>query len=67
MVFSVEDQILIKSLYFSAKRLIDEFPENSWTKCAVNKLLKKVRDIEPPKCYHTTAGFSKKITMLLYA
>jgi len=36
-----------KSLYlkvYTAKRLTDEFPEKSWTKCGVNKLLKKLRD-----------------------
>jgi len=38
---------LIKSLYlkgYTAKRLTDEFPEKSWTKHGVNKLLKKFRD-----------------------
>ena len=33
-----------KNLYlkgYTAKRLTDEFPEKSWTKCGVNKLLKK--------------------------
>ena len=47
MVFSDEDKILIKSLYlkrYSAKRLTDEFPEKSWTKHGVNKLLKKLQD-----------------------
>jgi len=46
-VLSDEDKILIKSLYlkgYTAKRLIDEFPEKSWTKCGVNKLFKKLRD-----------------------
>jgi len=36
----------MKSLYlkgYTAKRLTDEFPEKSWTKCGVNKLLKKLR------------------------
>jgi len=45
MVFNDEDKIFIKSLYlkrYTAKRLIDEFPEKSWTKHGVNKLLKKV-------------------------
>jgi len=44
MVFRDEDNILIKSLYwkgYAAKRLTDEFPEKSWTKHGVNKLLKK--------------------------
>jgi len=46
MVFSNEDQILIKSLYlkgYTAKRLTDEFLEKSWIKIGVNKLFKKVR------------------------
>ena len=45
MVFSDEDKILIKSLYlkrYTPKRLTDEFPEKSWTKHGVNKLLKKL-------------------------
>jgi len=29
---------------YTAKRLTDEFPEKSWTKRGVNKLLKKLRD-----------------------
>jgi len=36
-----------KSLYlkgYTAKRLTDEFPEKSWTKHGVHKLLKKLRD-----------------------
>jgi len=28
---------------YTAKRLTDEFPEKSWTKHGVNKLLKKLR------------------------
>jgi len=47
MVFSDEDKILIKSLYmkgYTANRLTGEFPEKSWTKDNVNKLLKKLRD-----------------------
>ena len=47
MVFSDEDRILIKSLHlkgYTAKRLTDKFPEKSWTKRGVNKLLKKLRD-----------------------
>jgi len=47
MVFRDEDKILIKSLYmkgYTAKRLTDEFPEKSWTKDGVNKLLKNLRD-----------------------
>jgi len=48
MVFSDEDKILIliKKFVFegyTAKRLTDEFPEKSWTKRGVNKLLKKLR------------------------
>jgi len=51
MGFSDEDKTLIKSLYlkeYTAKRLTDEFPERSWTKHGVNKLLKKMWDTEPP-------------------
>ena len=47
MIFSDEDNILIKSLYlkeYTAKRLTDEIPEKSWTKRGVNKLLRKLRD-----------------------
>jgi len=47
MVFSDERKILIKSLYlkrYTAKRFTDEFPEKSWTKHGVNKLLKKLRN-----------------------
>jgi len=47
MILSDEDKILIKSLYLkgcTAKRLADEFPEKSWTKRGVNKLLKKLQD-----------------------
>ena len=46
MVLSDEDKILIKSLYlkgYTAKRLTDEFPEKSWTKRGVNKLLIKFK------------------------
>ena len=45
MVFSDEDRILIKDLHlkgYTAKRLTDKFPEKSWTKRGVNKLLKKL-------------------------
>jgi len=48
MVFSDEDRILIKkSLHlkgYTAKKLTHKFPEKSWTKRGVNKLLKKLRD-----------------------
>jgi len=48
VVFDDENRILIKkSLYlkrYTAKRMTDEFPEKSWTKHGVNKLLKKLRD-----------------------
>ena len=40
---------MIKSLYlkrYTAKRLTDEFPEKSWTKRGVNKLLKKLWDTD---------------------
>jgi len=38
---------LIKSLYlkgYTAERFTEEFPENSWTKRSVNRLLNKLRD-----------------------
>jgi len=47
VVFSDEDKIWIKSLHlkgYTAKKFTEEFPEKSWTKCGVNKLLKKLRD-----------------------
>jgi len=47
MILSDEDKILIKSLYLKgcpANRLTDEFPEKSWTKRGVNKLLTKLRN-----------------------
>jgi len=47
IVFSDSVKILIKSLHlkgYTAKRLTDEFPEKSWTKCGVNKLFKKLWD-----------------------
>jgi len=40
-------KIFIKSLYLQgniAKRLTDELPEKSWTKRAVNRLLKKLQE-----------------------
>ena len=43
MLLSVEDKILIQSLYskaYTVKRLTDEFPEKSRTKHGVNKLFK---------------------------
>jgi len=50
MVFSDKDKTLIKSLYlkgYTAKRLTDKFPEKSWTKHGVNKLLEMLRDTGP--------------------
>jgi len=46
MVFSDKDKNLIKFVFegYTAKRFTDEFPENSWTKHSVNRLLKKLRD-----------------------
>jgi len=63
---------------YTAKRLTDEFPEKSWTKHGVNKLLKKLRDTGivdiATKCNHTqpalfraTQILPNKITMPLYA
>jgi len=63
MVFSDEDKILIKSLYlkrYTEKRWRDEFPEKSWTKHGVNKLLIKLRDTATvyiaTKCNNKTTG-----------
>ena len=48
MAFIDKDKILIKkSLYlegYTATRLTDEFPEKSWSKHGVNKLLKKLQN-----------------------
>ena len=76
MAFSNEDKILIKTLYlkgYTAKRLTGEFPEKSWTKCGVNKLLKKF-DIratnattQQPALFSSTHTLSKKTTMPSYA
>jgi len=68
MVFSDEDIILIKSLYlkkYTAKRLTDEFPEKSWTKHGVNKLLIKLRntgtvDIDIKRNHTTTDSFQSQ-------
>jgi len=72
MVFTDEDKILIKSLYlkgYTAKRLTDEFPENSWTKRGVNKRLKKLRDtgIVDRRPGSGRPRSEKKIAMLSYA
>ena len=76
MVFSDRDKILIKSLYlkgYTAKRLTDECPEKSWTKCVVNKLLKSLTSEPPnattqqPALFSSTHTLSKKITMPSYA
>jgi len=64
--FAVEAVERLKSVTFirhsryTAKRLTDEFPEKSWTKHGVNKLLKNLRDTGTvgiaTKCNHTTTG-----------
>ena len=67
MVFSDKDKILIKSLYlkrYTTKRLTDEFPEKSWTKHGVNKLLKKLRDTGTVDRATKRSHFTKKITTL---
>jgi len=50
MVFSEKDKILIKNLYvykgYSAKQLIDDFPENGWKLRSLNYLLKKLRETD---------------------
>jgi len=46
--YSATGQDFDKRLYlkgYTAKRLTHGFPEKNWTKCGVNKLLKKLRDI----------------------
>ena len=72
MVFSNEDKILTKSLYFkgyTARMLTDEFPEKSWTKRGVNKLLKKLRDAGTVdrRLDSGRPRSEKKTVMLLYA
>ena len=45
MVFSDDDKILIKvCIWRGTQQRVDEFPEKSWTKRGVSKLLKKLRD-----------------------
>ena len=50
MVFSEEDEILIKNLYvykgYSARQLTGEFPEKSWKLRSLNYLLKKLRETD---------------------
>ena len=72
MVFSDEDNILIKSLYlnlYTANRLADEFAEKNWTKRGVNKLLKKLRDTGKVDRWPGSGSprSEKKIAMPLYA
>jgi len=81
MVFSDEDQILIKRLYlkrYTAKRLTGEFPEKNWTKHGVDKLLKncgtQAQLTEPPNAtpqqpalFRATHILPKKITISLNA
>jgi len=65
MIFSDKVIILIKILYlkrYTAKRLTDEFPEKSWTKRGVNKLLTNFRgrgtvDIATKRNPTTTGSF----------
>jgi len=75
IVFSDEEKILITNLYLNryTARLTDKFPEKSWTKRGVNKLLKKMRDTEPPNATtqqlalsRATHILSKKITTHAY-
>jgi len=61
-----------KSLYlkgYRANRLTDEFLEKSWTKCGVNKLLKKLRDTGTVKRRPVSdrSRSEKKIVMPSYA
>jgi len=46
MVFSEEDKILIKNLYvyerYSARQIVDDFPEKGWKLKSLNYLLKKL-------------------------
>ena len=69
MVFSNDDKILIKSLYskgYTAKKLIHNFHEKSWTKRGVNKLLKKQNTVDrrPGRVKQCS---KKKIAMPSYA
>jgi len=54
---------------YTAKRLTDEFPEKSWTKHDVNKLLKKLRDTSTVdrRSGSGRPHSEKKIAMLSYA
>ena len=70
-----------KSLYlqrYTAKSLTDKFPEKSWTKHGVNKLLKNLRDTgtvdiatkrnpQQPALFRATHILPNKITMPLNA
>jgi len=50
MVFSEEDEILIKKLYvykgYSARQLTGDFPEKGWKLRSLNYLLKKLRETD---------------------
>jgi len=72
MVSSNEDKLLIKSLCLkgdTAKRLTDKFPEKSWTKRDINKLLKKLQDTGKVDRRPGSDRLrrEKKIAMLSYA
>jgi len=47
MVLSYEDKVLIKKLHLSkgygARKLISEFPDKSWKRSSLDKLLKKIQ------------------------
>jgi len=50
MVFSEEDKILIKNLYvyerYSARQIVDDFPDKGWKLKSFNYLLKKLRETD---------------------
>jgi len=54
---------------YTAKRLTDKFPEKSWTKHDVNKLLKKLRDTGTVDRWSGSSRLisEKKIAMPSYA
>jgi len=54
---------------YTAKRLTDEFPEKSWTKRGVHKLLKKLQDTGTVDIWPGSgrSHSEKKIAVPLYA
>jgi len=71
------DKTFVFELGYTTKRMTDEFPEKSWTKRGVNKLLKKLRDTgtvdrrpgsgTPRSSRNCAVPESKKMAMHSYA